>query len=164
MTQIWIGIGSNLQPQTNIRSGVQALQAWLTDCRCSSVYQSQAIGFDGPDFYNLVLTGETSLPLTDTLQTLRQIEYQHGRDAQTQGNGSRWLDLDLLFFGSLCCQQPVILPRPEITENAFVLWPLAELSPDWLHPQRQCTMQQLWAEYPPQRQRLKPIVFDWNPA
>lgn len=161
MTPVWIGLGSNLQPAANIRSGVRALEHLLTDCRRSSVYLSQAIGFEGPDFYNLVVSGASSLPLPALLEALRAIEFQHGRVPETQGMGSRWLDLDLLFFDRHCCQLPVVLPRPEITANAFVLWPLAELSPDWLHPQLARSMADLWQSYPKDRQQLRPVDFDW---
>jgi 2-amino-4-hydroxy-6-hydroxymethyldihydropteridine diphosphokinase len=66
----------------------------------------------------------------------------------------RTLDLDLLFFDDLVCEKPAQLPRDEITKNAFVLWPLAEIASDFMHPTVNQTIGQIWQNYDKTKQKL----------
>lgn len=171
MARVFIGIGSNIQPARHIRSGVQALAEEFGRLRLSSVYESRAVGFDGPDFYNLVAEVESDQPVESLHSLCREIETRFGRQPEAQKFSSRTLDLDLLLVGqtvvaddNLNCPQ---LPRPEIDYNAFVLWPLAELAPHYQHPLHQVSLASLWQRYLQQHgegltKSVWPIHFDWG--
>ena len=91
----------------------------------------------------------------------KQIENNYGRDRTAAKFSGRTLDLDLLTFDDVVCQQPVELPRAEITENAFVLWPLAEIAPDVIHPLTRRSYSDMWQQYSKQ-QKLWPVPFNWS--
>lgn len=161
MARIYISIGSNTRRDYHVRAAVAALQKHFGAVQLSSVYESEAVGFVGEPFYNLVAAADTHLSVADCIALFKQIEDQFGRDRSAAKFSGRTLDLDLLTYDNLICQQPVELPRAEITENAFVLWPLAELAPDVLHPSSGKTYASLWQGYSKQ-QKLWPVPFNWS--
>lgn len=161
MARIFISIGSNTRRDYHVRAAVKALKQQFGAVQLSSVYESEAVGFVGEPFYNLVAAADTLLSVADCVALFKQIEDQFGRDRSAAKFSGRTLDLDLLTYDNLICQQPVELPRAEITENAFVLWPLAELAPDVLHPSSGKTYASLWHGYSKQ-QKLWPVPFNWS--
>lgn len=158
MTLLYISVGSNTRREHYISSAYQALTQHFKQLRCSQVYESESIGFCGDSFYNLVIEARTELTLEQTIDVLKQIEDQHDRVRDGIKFSGRTLDLDLLLFGNLVCQQPVILPRPEITENAFVLLPLSELAPTVQHPALNIDFASLWRQYN-KPQKLWPVDY-----
>lgn len=154
MAQIYIGLGSNVERESNLLAGIADLQACFTDVRLSTVYESAAVGFPGANFYNLVAEAQTTLSLPELLAALRNIEFAHGRAPDARKFAPRTLDLDLLSFDDLVCLEPVVLPRAEILHNAFVLCPFAELAPDWIHPVAGQSLALLWEQYDKFRQPL----------
>jgi 2-amino-4-hydroxy-6-hydroxymethyldihydropteridine diphosphokinase len=161
MAKIYISIGSNTNRQFHIQAAVSALQQHFGQLQLSSVYESEAVGFAGDAFYNLVAAAKTSLPVADCIALFKQIEDQYGRDRTAARFSGRTLDLDLLTYDDMICQQPVELPRAEITENAFVLLPLAELAPQDIHPLTGLSYATLWQQYDKQ-QKLWPVPFTWS--
>lgn len=127
--QVYLGIGSNIDPEENVKRALQALVQEFGNIQCSPLYQTRAMGFDGPDFINLVVGFTTSAVFSDLNQTLKKIEVNCGRDRCSETcKGSRTLDLDILLFGTFQgeldgCQ----LPRPEIFDRQFVWQPLLAL-------------------------------------
>ncbi|KKO50370.1 2-amino-4-hydroxy-6-hydroxymethyldihydropteridine pyrophosphokinase [Arsukibacterium sp. MJ3] len=162
MSRIFISIGSNTDRDHYVRSGVLSLQQHFGALQLSSVYESDAVGFNGDAFYNLVAATETELSVADCVQALKQIEDRHGRIRGAEKFCGRTLDLDLLTYDQLTCQQPIILPRGEITENAFVLWPMAELAPQNIHPLTGLSYAELWQNYPKNKQKIWPVPFNWS--
>ncbi|WP_429065027.1 2-amino-4-hydroxy-6-hydroxymethyldihydropteridine diphosphokinase [Aeromonas bestiarum] len=162
MTRIYISLGSNIEREHHIRAGLDALQAEFGELAVSRVFESEAVGFNGRPFYNLVVGADTDLPLATLCQRLRAMEFAHGREPDAKKFAPRTLDLDLLLYGDLVCETPVALPRGEILTNAFVLWPLAELAPSLRHPVDGRTLGQLWQGYDKASQRLCPIPFHWE--
>ncbi|HKJ70141.1 MAG TPA: 2-amino-4-hydroxy-6-hydroxymethyldihydropteridine diphosphokinase [Gammaproteobacteria bacterium] len=150
MTRFHVGIGSNLDPAANVRGGVAALEKTFGRVRCSTVYETEPVGFDGPPFYNLVAEIATDLDLAAVVERLRAIEDAFGRERPASGSafGNRTLDLDLLLFGDCVTDDPVPLPRRDVVEYPFVLGPLAELVPDMPHPVLGRTFAELWAQFP----------------
>ena len=150
MTTAYVGIGSNLDPAANVRGGVAALRETFGGVRCSTVYETEPVGFEGPPFYNLVAEIATACELAAVVERLRAIEDRFGRERPQGGSsfGNRTLDLDLLLFGDRVTSDPVPLPRRDVLEYAFVLGPLAELAPDTPHPEVGRTFAELWAEFP----------------
>ncbi|MSR13989.1 MAG: 2-amino-4-hydroxy-6-hydroxymethyldihydropteridine diphosphokinase [Gammaproteobacteria bacterium] len=145
MLRVFIGIGSNVEREANIRRAVAALQAQFGEVKCSPVYRTPAVGFVGDDFYNLVVEIETDLTVETLAAELRQIELHQGRHRGEAKFAPRTLDLDLLTYGAtIGTYGMVVLPRPDILEYPFVLGPLADLAPELCHPTVQRTYRELW--------------------
>ncbi|GAA4899909.1 2-amino-4-hydroxy-6-hydroxymethyldihydropteridine diphosphokinase [Ferrimonas pelagia] len=160
MNRIFISLGSNIDAHIHIRNGLDDLARDFDRVRISTVFESEAVGFEGDNFLNLVAEAYTELPIEQVVARFKQIEQDHGRLRGAKKFASRTLDLDLLLYGDHQCQQPVELPRPEIFHNDFVLWPLSELWPEGILPGVTDTLAQLWQDHPKQ-QKLWPIAFHW---
>lgn len=131
--------------------------------RCSTTFESQAVGFDGDNFLNLVVLAETDAELEDVSVFLKALEDELGRDRQQARFSGRTMDIDILLFGNDSgAAAGIELPRPEITENAFVLQPLAELLPDEIHAATGKPYRELWQDYDKSKQRLWPVETDWS--
>ncbi|MDM7861742.1 2-amino-4-hydroxy-6-hydroxymethyldihydropteridine diphosphokinase [Alteromonas sp. ASW11-36] len=159
---ILISLGSNIERELHTRAGVAALQHYFSDVELSSVYESEAVGFTGTAFYNLVASAHTDMSIAQVCQTLKSIERENGRVSAEKKFAPRTLDLDLLTYDQEVTAEPVVLPRDEITYNAFVLQPLAELVPDQVHPTTKKTYADLWQSYDKSLQNLWPIKFIWS--
>jgi len=163
MARIYISLGSNIERETNTRAGVKALRECFGELELSSVYESEAVGFDGDAFYNMVIACEVDEDVHSTNQKLRQIEDANGRDRVGPKFSSRTLDLDLLLYDDLILYESGLkLPREEILHNAFVLWPLAEIAPDLVHPEAGKTYAELWHAFDKSKENLKPIEFNFD--
>jgi len=162
MSKIYISLGSNINREYNTRSGVTAMRDVFGQLELSSVYESEAVGFIGDAFFNMVIATVTSLDVHSVNHQLRMIEDAHGRDRSGQKFSSRSLDLDLLLYDDLVLdEQGLILPRIEILKNAFVLWPLAEIAPGLCHPVSKQSYAQHWMAFDRTKQRLKPVEFNF---
>ncbi len=162
MAQIYISLGSNIDAVKNIKAGLDALHHYFGELSLSRVYESEAVGFAGSNFLNMVAGAETQLDVAEVVAIFKQIERDNGRVAGAKKFSPRTLDLDLLLYDDLVCQAPVELPRAEIVKNAFVLWPLSELIPNRIHPISNLSYQVMWQEYDKDKQQLWPIAFDWH--
>ena len=111
MTRIYISLGSNIEREHHIRAGLDALHAEFGELQVSRVFESEAVGFNGRPFYNLVVGADTNLPLATLCQRLRAMEFAHGREPDAKKFAPRTLDLDLLLYGDLVCDEPLVLPR-----------------------------------------------------
>lgn len=161
MALIYISVGSNINRDINLRGGVRAMAEHFGALTLSSVYESEAVGFCGDPFYNMVVAAETNLAVHDCVTLLKNIEEQYGRVRGAEKFSGRTLDLDLLTYDQVICDVPVQLPRGEITENAFVLWPLAEIAAEQIHPPTGQSYATLWQAYN-KPQKLWPIDFSWS--
>ncbi len=160
MATIYISLGSNINREQNTRAGINALKQAFGELVLSAVYESEAVGFDGDAFYNMVIACEVSTPVHQTNQILREIEDANGRDRSGPKFSSRTLDLDLLLYDDLQLNEKgLTLPRGEILKNAFVLWPLADIAPDLKHPEVNVSYAALWSAFDKSRENLKPIEF-----
>ncbi|APD85133.1 2-amino-4-hydroxy-6-hydroxymethyldihydropteridine diphosphokinase [Alteromonas marina] len=159
---ILISIGSNIEREHYTRRSLAALKHVFSDVTVSSVYESEAVGFNGNPFYNAAARATTSKSIEEVCATLKSIERENGRVHTDKKFCARTLDLDLLTYDSEITTTPVVLPREEICYNAFVLWPLAELVPNDIHPETQETYAQMWQNFDKQKQQLWPIDFTWS--
>lgn len=161
MAQIYISIGSNIQPQKYIKNGIKNLQQHYGKLLISSVYESTAVGFDGDNFYNLVVAAQTNNTPLQIYHELRRIEDANERQRGTAKFAARSLDLDLILYDDWILKQATLnLPRDEIEHYAFVLQPLAEIAPNLRHPLRHKTYTELWREYDKTKQQLWPVNFE----
>lgn len=163
MARVYISIGSNIDAEHNIRGAVDALREHYGELELSSVYESASVGFEGDNFLNMVVGLTTGEDVRQVLDNLHEIENHYGRVRTGPRFSSRTLDLDLLLYDDLDLQeQGLDIPREEITQNAFVLQPLAEIAPELKHPQQQVTMAELWQQFDKASQSLWPIPFEWE--
>ena len=162
MARVYISIGSNIEPARYVRLAVTALHEYFGRLEISSVYESEAVGFDGDNFYNLVVGLDTEQGVNEVNRLLHEIEDRYGRDRIGPRFSARTIDLDLLLYDDLVMSEgKLVLPREEILHNAFVLWPLAEIAPELQHPLEKKTMSALWQSFDKNKQQLMPIAFDW---
>jgi 2-amino-4-hydroxy-6-hydroxymethyldihydropteridine diphosphokinase len=163
MTQVLLGIGSNIQPQENICAGLDALQQSFGELAVSSVYHSAAVGFQGEPFLNLVVSLDCAVSVGELAVQLRHLEHAMGRPQQATRFSSRTLDIDILTYGDASgLVEGVQLPRGEIIENAFVLCPVAELAPAAIHPGTGLAYATLWQAYADPLQRVERVNFWWG--
>ncbi len=163
MASVLVSLGSNINREHYIVSCLDALQDAFGKLQLSSVYESAAVGFAGDNFYNMVVGFSTDQSVGALSKVLKGIEDRHDRCRQGPKFSGRTLDIDILTYDALIGEvEGVQLPRDEITKNAFVLWPLAELAPKQRHPVLAETYQQLWLEYDKSQQQLWPVGFSWQ--
>jgi 2-amino-4-hydroxy-6-hydroxymethyldihydropteridine diphosphokinase len=145
MPIVFVSVGSNVERERNIGSALQALHAHFGPLLLSGVYETEAVGFTGAPFFNLVAGFHTDAPPRATAEILSNIESEHGRARNSERFAPRTLDLDLLLYGEMVADEPGIqLPRPEIGSYGFVLEPLAEIAPDLKHPRTGESYWQMW--------------------
>lgn len=160
MARIYISIGSNIDAEKNIRLAIHALQDHYGKLILSSVYESEAVGFDGDNFLNLVAGVNTDEDVHTVVKNLRKIEDDNGRDRCGPRFSPRTVDLDLLLYDDLVLKEDGLeLPRDEITKNAFVLLPLEEIAPQLIHPVSGNTMCDHWMSFDQNSQKLWTIDF-----
>jgi len=161
MPRCWISIGSNQERERSVRGAVQALRRRFGELILSSVYESDAVGFDGQPFLNLVAGLDTTEPVASIRDALRSIEDDFGRVRGPDKFAPRTLDLDLLTYGDqVADEEGLELPRDEILRYAFVLGPLAQVAGKEIHPVVGRSYGELWRVLEKSAQPLRPIVFD----
>ena len=147
---VFIAFGSNRGNRQDFCDRAIALMGLLPHSRVmgtSSYYETEPVDMaHRPNetwFYNGVVRLETQLPPEHLLEICQETERSLGRNPHDQ-NEPRTIDLDLLFFGQRVINTPPLtIPHPRLHLRRFVLVPLAELDPDWVHPQQHVTVQSL---------------------
>ncbi len=135
MVKVYLSLGSNIDRERYLGAALDALRDKFGDIRLSPVYESEAVGFEGDSFYNLVVGVDTGLPVGDLARYLRGVEELNDRQRSGGKFSSRTLDIDILTYGELSGPVDGLeLPRDEILKYAFVLLPLADIAGDEKHP------------------------------
>lgn len=162
MTRVYIGIGSNIERERNVRAALDRFEKLFAPLTVSPVYESEAMGFAGAAFFNLVVGFDTQLSLQELRLQLRAIERENGNAGNLPKFSARSLDLDLLTYGDFCgVVNGVKLPRADIAEYAYALWPLADIAGAELHPQLRISYRILKQQFA-KTQRLWPVAFIWR--
>jgi 2-amino-4-hydroxy-6-hydroxymethyldihydropteridine diphosphokinase len=137
LAQIYLGLGSNLGDRTaNLRSAVAKLQEHMLVEKISPVYETTPWGpvQDQPLFLNVCLQATTDLTPQDLLPLIKRVEESLGRDTNEKW-GPFNIDIDLLFYDDLIVEVgDRTIPHGRIQERPFVLLPLADIAPDYIHP------------------------------
>ncbi len=146
MTQVYIDIGSNINRDENICACVKKLKTDFPEIVFSNPYESFSEGFEGDDFINMSAGFKTDFSFQELLAYLKAIEVVQKRTRDGAKFGSRTLDVDILFFGDAVLKPERDVPRAEILKYPFVLFPLAEIASDMMHPELKMTIGQIAAE------------------
>ncbi|RMG57947.1 MAG: 2-amino-4-hydroxy-6-hydroxymethyldihydropteridine diphosphokinase [Gammaproteobacteria bacterium] len=159
MATIWISLGSNIEPERHLRNALGCMQHHFYDLALSPVYETEAVGFEGDPFLNLVARCRTTLDPVAVAEELKAIEDRNERLRTGPKFSARTLDLDLLLYDDQVLDSPQI-PRDEILRYAFVLRPLADLDPELHHPLTGRSMAEHWAEFDASDQPMRPVDLD----
>ena len=157
MARVFLGIGGNLVPEgyASVRAGCDAAIEQLAasgfaNLESSPWYETAPVPVsDQPWYMNAVISATTSMPPDVALDTIHAVEADFGRVRGVR-NAARVLDIDLLDYGGMVLHSDAItLPHPRMHQRAFVLLPLGDLAPDWVHPRLQQEVGPLIAALPP---------------
>lgn len=149
MEQAVISLGSNLGNRVlNLNLAFEKVQQFGVLKSSSAIYESAPWGFEASrSFLNQVIEIETKLAPNALLLSLMTIETDLGRKRNFDSYESRTIDLDILFYGEeIRNNKALVLPHPRIQDRMFVLLPLSEILPQFIHPELKKTMRQLLAE------------------
>lgn len=162
MTRGYISIGSNINKDEHIPASLRALEQAFGELTVSSIYESEAVGFTGDVFYNLVVGFDSDLEVKMVAKQLRQIELDNGRTPESRKFAARTLDLDLILYGDLIVNDGRLqIPRDEIGHYAFVLEPLAEVAPTLKHPVSHISYAELWEQFDKTELKQKRVMPSW---
>lgn len=145
MTLAYLGLGTNLgDRQKNLKEAIKAISLKMNVLQRSSVYETKAWGYTNqPDFLNQVIEVNTDLTPLQLLNFVKRTETELGR-VENFRYGPRLIDIDILFYGTVIRNTTrVQIPHPRLHERAFVLVPMAEIEPDFVHPVLQKTVAEL---------------------
>jgi 2-amino-4-hydroxy-6-hydroxymethyldihydropteridine diphosphokinase len=139
LNPVFIALGSNIEPESNLPEAVRLLAERFRVRAVSRVYRTAPLGLTAQaDFLNAAVLVETDLPpLALKYDVLRPIEASLGRVRGADKNAPRTIDLDIALYGDLILDDPahrITIPDPEITTRAYLALPLADLAPDFVHP------------------------------
>jgi len=134
----YFSLGSNLGDRAdNLGRCIHLISKNIgTVSKRSGIYESEPWGYESENyFYNLCIEVKTALKPLDLLKNIIRIERRSGRRRSGSGYADRVIDIDLLFFDHVVLETPrLILPHPGIPHRKFVLMPLAEIVPGFVHP------------------------------
>jgi len=148
MPHVWVSVGSNIEREHHIRAALADLREQFGEIVVSPVYETEAVGFKGDAFFNLVAGFDTGLAPETLHGVLREIEARHGRERSGGKFAARTIDLDLLTYGNAVTDRGgKALPRDEILRYAFVLAPLADVAGGELHPELGESYDSLWTRF-----------------
>lgn len=137
MARFYLSLGSNLEPEKNLRAALRELRARFAALEVSSIYSSKAAGFDGPDFWNLAVGFDTDVSPPALTTWLHALEDRHGRRRDVPRYSDRTLDADIVAVDKRATA------RREL-QHAFLLAPLADIAPQIRDPASGETIGELW--------------------
>ena len=147
---VHLGLGSNLGDRKEFLSMAcnYLSSEVITEFRASSIYESEPLlKMKQSKYFNMEVCGLTVLSPSDLLKKCQQIEISLGRIRRDRW-GSREIDIDILSYGSrIIDNDDQVIPHPEIENRSFVLMPMLQLSPEWLHPENGITIKELWENW-----------------
>ncbi len=147
LNRVFLGIGGNLSDRLgNLRRAVELIGERIGKIeKVSSVYLSEPWGFKHAKYFtNIVAEVYTAFSADEVLTKAFEIETELKRTRSGNGYEGRTMDIDILFFNSeIINTERLIVPHPHICQRLFVLLPMQEIEPDFVHPQNDMTMKEL---------------------
>ena len=143
---IFLGLGANVgNKKQNIEKAIRELKEKISDIQVSKFYETEPWGYTQQDrFLNAAICGKTFLTSLELLRFVKLIEKKIGRIKRFKW-GPREIDIDILFYDNLAHKDDSLtIPHPFIQEREFVLKPLMDLDPDFIHPVSKKTVRQLY--------------------
>jgi len=122
--KFYLSLGSNINAEANIILAIEKLQKILDNSEYSSVHQTKAEGFEGDDFLNLVVSGDTELSFDELNKKLKDIEDEAGRNRDAPKFSARTLDIDIVLQLD---NEEIIFESDEVAKYSFVSEPLKEI-------------------------------------
>jgi len=160
-TEVFLSIGSNIDPEENLKYACRELKKAFGNIQVSSVYRNKSIGFEGNDFLNMVVKVKSTFNPNEMLDFLGRVESATGRDIGTGAFDSRTLDIDMILYNDLVRpEKPFKIPRQDIELYSFVLCPLAEINPDGIHPIIGKTFKDLWEDFDQKEHFIEKVSLD----
>lgn len=155
MSRVYLSLGSNIDARNNIKAGIEALNARFGEMQLSPIVESEPVGFIGDPFINLMTVLDTELPIPELSKQLRQMEYDFGREDNAPKFSGRTLDIDIVMVDQLHGEHfDIQLPRKDLFEHGYMLYPLALMEPELVPPGQEKTVHELWANFPFPEQKL----------
>ena len=146
--RVFVAAGSNVEPEKHLARACAEIAHTWPDAIFSRAWRNVAVGFEGPDFINLVVGFSAAQPLYSVIEKLRGIETNCGRPRYAPKWASRTMDLDVLLYGDLVEKTTdYTLPRPDLLKRPYMLGPLAEIAPEVVHPTEHKTIAALWEAF-----------------
>jgi 2-amino-4-hydroxy-6-hydroxymethyldihydropteridine diphosphokinase len=134
----YLSLGSNVGDRTNnLKNAIKSIENLVGKVnKISKFYKNPAVGFDGNSFVNICIEVVTYLSPNELLNSLLNIENEYGRKRLKSGEySSRTIDIDIIFYENLTINQNgLIIPHPRMQSRHFVLVPMYDLNPDFVHP------------------------------
>ena len=148
MSEVYVAAGSNVDPERHLRIAAKEIARVFPGARFSGAYRNAAVGFEGEDFINFVVGFSTELPVEAVVAELQRIEAMCGRERNAPKWAPRSMDLDILLFGDMVCDEPgLVLPRPDLLRRAYMLGPMADVGGEVVHPLEHRTISDLWEKF-----------------
>lgn len=148
--KILLGLGANIgDRETNIKKAINLLSIKISNIKLAKIYESKPVGYTKQNnFLNTALVGLTALSPEELIKFVKEVEKGIGRIKRFKW-GPREIDIDILFYDNLSYKSiRVEIPHPRLHERDFVLKPLMDLDPDFIHPIFRRKIFQLYAELP----------------
>ena len=158
----YLSLGSNIEPERNLPAAVKLLARYGYVRAVSSVWETEPVGkADQPKFLNAAVLLETVLSAQALReQAITQIEGSLGRVRTEDKNAPRTIDIDIMLFNHDTLQiGQRHIPGSDILERPFVAIPLAEIDPDYVHPETGQTLQQIAQRMPVTGMTPRPDVM-----
>ncbi|HEX2493806.1 MAG TPA: 2-amino-4-hydroxy-6-hydroxymethyldihydropteridine diphosphokinase [Steroidobacter sp.] len=159
MPDVYVAAGGNVEPLRYLQRALELLELEFGPLTVSPAYRNPAVGFSGEDFINLVVRFGATADVASVREKLQWIEARCERLRAAPKWGPRTMDLDILLYGEMVCDQPgLVLPRPDLARRAYMLKPMADIAPDLVHPRLGRTMRELWDGFAP-RDRMETVTI-----
>lgn len=150
---VYFSLGSNLGDRiSNLEIGLRGISKLGVDWIMSPIYETEPWGYtDSNRYLNMVVQTKTTLSVSDLMRTIGELERKSGRVSKpaqpSAAYEARRLDIDLLFYGKeTITKTNLIIPHPRLHLRNFVLFPLADIAPDFVHPKFGITIAELKSE------------------
>ncbi|MFN4226933.1 MAG: 2-amino-4-hydroxy-6-hydroxymethyldihydropteridine diphosphokinase [Candidatus Ratteibacteria bacterium] len=149
MKKVYIAIGSNKGDRIkNIKRGLKEIEKFLKIKKISSFFENPPVNAKGGFFLNGAIEIETNLSPEQLLEKLKDVEKKIGRKFPHKKGEAREIDFDIIFYeGKKFKTKKIIIPHPEYRKRIFVLRPLLEINPDFIDPETNKKIKEIYREY-----------------